>query len=55
MLVILEIITGIGMAYFGIPAFLQPLHLLIGSLIIGVQVLLLLQIRDHIQFRFKEN
>ncbi len=53
--VILEIITGIGMAYFGIPAFLQPIHLLIGSLIIGVQVLLLLQIRDHIQFRFKEN
>ena len=55
LLVILEIITGIGMAYFGIPAFLQPIHLLIGSLIIGVQTLLLLQIRDHIQFRFKEN
>ncbi len=55
LLVILEIITGIGMAYFGIPAFLQPIHLLIGSLIIGVQVLLLLQIRDNIQFRFKES
>lgn len=55
LLVILEIITGIGMAYFGIPAFLQPIHLLIGSLIIGVQVLLLFQIRDHIEFRFKEN
>lgn len=55
LLVILEIVTGIGMAYFGIPAFLQPIHLLIGSLIIGVQFLLLLQIRDHIQFRLKEN
>jgi len=55
LLVILEIITGIGMAYFGIPAFLQPIHLLIGSFIIGVQTLLFLQIRDHIQFRFKEN
>lgn len=55
LLVILEIITGIGMAYFGIPAFLQPIHLLIGSLIIGVQVLLLFQVRDHIEFRFKEN
>jgi cytochrome c oxidase assembly protein subunit 15 len=55
LLVILEIITGIGMAYFGIPAFLQPIHLLIGSMIIGVQVLLFLQVRDHIQFRFKEN
>lgn len=55
LLVILEIVTGIGMAYYGIPAFLQPIHLLIGSLIIGVQFLLLLQIRDHIQFRLKEN
>ncbi|MDI1324814.1 MAG: COX15/CtaA family protein [Algoriphagus sp.] len=55
LLVILEIVTGIGMAYYGIPAFLQPFHLLIGSLIIGVQFLLLLQIRDHIQFRLKEN
>ncbi len=55
LLVILEIVTGIGMAYFGIPAFLQPIHLLIGSLIIGVQFLLFLQIQDHIQFRLKEN
>lgn len=55
LLVILEIVTGIGMAYFGIPAFLQPIHLLIGSLIIGVQFLLLLQIKDQKQFRLKEN
>jgi len=55
LLVILEIVTGIGMAYYGIPAFLQPIHLLIGSLIVGVQFLLLLQIRDHIEFRLKEN
>ncbi len=55
LLVIFEIITGIGMAYYSIPAFLQPIHLLIGSLIIGVQFLLLLQIRDHNQFRLKEN
>lgn len=55
LLVILEIVTGIGMAYYGIPAFLQPLHLLIGSLIIGVQHLLLLQIKDPIQFGLKEN
>lgn len=55
LLVILEIVSGIGMAYYGIPAFLQPIHLLIGSLIIGVQFLLLLQIRDHIEFRLKEN
>ncbi len=54
-LILLEIATGIGMAYFGIPAFLQPIHLLLGSLIIGVQVLLLLEIREHIQFRLNKN
>lgn len=50
-LILLEIATGIGMSYFGIPAFLQPIHLLLGSLIIGVQVILLLEIRENIQFR----
>lgn len=42
-----EIATGVGMAYFAIPAFLQPLHLLFGSLIIGVQFILLLQLNDQ--------
>ncbi|WP_111321536.1 COX15/CtaA family protein [Algoriphagus chordae] len=54
-LIILEIATGMGMAYFGIPAFLQPIHLLLGSLIIGVQVILLLEIRENIQFRLNTN
>ncbi|WBL43609.1 COX15/CtaA family protein [Algoriphagus halophytocola] len=54
-LIILEIATGMAMAYFGIPAFLQPIHLLVGSLIIGVQVLLLLEIREHKQFRLNTN
>lgn len=53
LLVILEIVTGIGMAYYGIPAFLQPIHLLIGSLIVGLQFLLLLQIKDPIQLGLK--
>ncbi|MFC3878761.1 heme A synthase [Algoriphagus namhaensis] len=48
--VILEIATGMGMAYFGIPAFLQPFHLLIGCLITGVQVLLYLQLREQQQY-----
>ena len=51
--IILEIATGMGMAYFGIPAFLQPLHLLIGSLIIGVEVFLLLLIREKEQYSLK--
>ncbi|WP_339700756.1 COX15/CtaA family protein [Algoriphagus aquimarinus] len=54
-LIILEIATGMAMAYFGIPAFLQPIHLLLGSLIIGVQVMLLLEIRENIQFRLNTN
>lgn len=43
----LEIMTGVGMAYFAIPAFLQPLHLLLGSLIIGIQFIILLQLSDQ--------
>ncbi len=54
-LVIIEIATGIGMAYFAIPAFLQPIHLLIGTLIVGIQFLLILQLREHKQFRLKVN
>lgn len=54
-LVILEIATGIGMAYFAIPAFLQPIHLLFGTLIVGVQFLLILQLREQKQFRLKVN
>jgi cytochrome c oxidase assembly protein subunit 15 len=54
-LIILEIATGMSMAYFGIPAFLQPIHLLLGTLIIGVQVILLLEIRENIQFRLNTN
>ncbi|OJJ16458.1 heme A synthase [marine bacterium AO1-C] len=43
-LIVSEIATGIGMAYFGIPAVLQPIHLLIGSLVLGIQFFLLLAI-----------
>lgn len=56
MLVLLvEIVTGIAMAYFGIPAFLQPLHLLFGSLILGFQFLIILQLKDHVQFKLNTN
>lgn len=52
---LLEIASGIGMAYFGIPAFLQPIHLLLGSLIVGIQFMLILQLRDHVQFKLNTN
>lgn len=46
-----EIVSGVGMAYFAIPAYLQPVHLLLGSLIIGVQFAVLLQL--HRQKKLK--
>lgn len=42
--IFLEILTGVGMANFGVPAFLQPLHLLFGTMIIGIQFVILLQL-----------
>jgi cytochrome c oxidase assembly protein subunit 15 len=37
------VVSGVVMAYLGIPAFVQPLHLLLGSLIIGFQYYLWLE------------
>ncbi len=55
LVLLLEIGSGIGMAYFGIPAFLQPIHLLLGSLLLGIQFMLILQLRDHLQFKLNTN
>ena len=52
-LILIEIASGIGLSYFGIPAFLQPIHLLLGSLIVGVQFVLLMQFRGHVDLKFK--
>jgi heme a synthase len=41
-LLALEITSGVIMAYFAIPAFLQPLHLTIATLLFGVQFLILI-------------
>ncbi|MFC6997901.1 COX15/CtaA family protein [Rufibacter roseus] len=37
----MEIVLGIVLAYFALPAFAQPLHLLLGTLLFGLQFLLL--------------
>jgi len=50
-LLVIEIASGIGMAYFGLPAYLQPIHLLFGSLILGVQFILILQLKDQTYFK----
>ena len=44
-IVVIEIVSGAVMAYFGVPAFIQPIHLLLGSVIIGVQFYLWLLLR----------
>lgn len=46
-LLLSAVITGIGMAYLGMPAFLQPVHLLLGSLLLGLQFLMGLLLNPH--------
>jgi cytochrome c oxidase assembly protein subunit 15 len=45
--IIAEIVAGVGMAYFGIPAFLQPLHLMLAVVAIGIQFILLLLLNQE--------
>ena len=40
-------VSGALMAYFAIPAILQPVHLLVALIIIGLQYYLLLQTRSY--------
>ncbi len=42
--IVTEILSGVIMAYFAIPRFAQPLHLILATGAFGVQVLLLLKI-----------
>ena len=44
LLILGTIFTGVGMAWFAVPAFLQPVHLLLATLCFGVQFLLLLRL-----------
>ena len=45
--VLIEILSGTLMAYFAIPAVLQPVHLLVALVIIGLQYYLFLQARNN--------
>jgi len=44
LLILLTIVSGAGMAYFAVPAFLQPLHLLVATVTFGIQFLLFLRL-----------
>ncbi len=45
-LTLLPVLTGAGMAWFNVPAFLQPLHLVAAALLFGVQWNLWLQMQS---------
>jgi len=44
LLILGTILSGVGMAYFGMPPFLQPVHLLLATASFGMQFLFLLKI-----------
>jgi cytochrome c oxidase assembly protein subunit 15 len=46
LVVLTEAVIGIVLSYFGFPAFLQPLHLLLGTLLFGLQFYMLLIVRS---------
>lgn len=46
MLILGTIFTGLGLAWFAVPAFLQPVHLTLATITFGVQFLLLLRVND---------
>jgi len=43
LLILGTVLSGMGMAYLGVPAFLQPIHLLLSTALFGAQVYLLFQ------------
>ncbi len=46
LLILGTILTGAGMAWFAVPAFLQPIHLLLATITFGVQFLLVLKVNS---------
>lgn len=55
LLVIVEILTGIIMAYFGVPAYIQPVHLTLAIISVGIQFVLLLLLNFKNVTRFSES
>lgn len=50
-IVIIEIISGIIMAYFGVPAYIQPIHLTLAILSLGIQFIVYLLINSERVFK----
>jgi len=49
-LMLLQIITGLVLAYFGMPAYMQTAHLLLATLVFGVQYYLILLLSKTSQY-----
>lgn len=47
-LILGTIFTGLGMAWFAVPPFLQPVHLTLATITFGVQYLVLLRVNEKI-------
>ena len=47
LLILLAILSGAGMGYFSVPAFLQPIHLLVATATFGLQFLLFLRLNTN--------
>ena len=52
-ILVIEVVTGIIMAYFAIPKPLQPVHMLLASVALGIHILLILFI--NFDFLFGKN
>lgn len=51
-LILGTLLTGAGMAYFGIPAFLQPIHLVLATITFGLQLHLFLNLNTDAKLVF---
>jgi cytochrome c oxidase assembly protein subunit 15 len=49
LLILGTIFTGVGMAWFAVPPFLQPIHLLLATVTFGVEFLLFLKVNSLIK------
>ncbi|SKC09835.1 COX15/CtaA family protein [Dyadobacter psychrophilus] len=54
-ILILEIVTGILMAYFGVPPFAQPLHLTFAILLIGLQFVIWLVVNGNKYLKYSSD
>jgi cytochrome c oxidase assembly protein subunit 15 len=48
LLILGTVLTGAGMAWFSVPPFLQPVHLLLATITFGVQFLLMLKVNSNV-------